>query len=163
DGEVLVVQSGNPAVGDTNSRILNPFAFPSPSPSPAPSPKPGVWRSFPSTISAHALGSSVLFDSGSKVLVLRGFNCATNPIDKVEFTDLKAGSPTWNSALPMNLPRAYHTTTVLPDGKVLVTGGVTCSGIIDVTCGSALNAEMWDPTSNPFDIAHIPWKTMAAE
>ena len=162
DGEVLVVQSGNPAVADRNSRILNPFAIPTPSPN-GPTPKPGVWRSFPSTITSHALGSSVLFDSGNKVLVLGGFDSATTPINRVEFVDLKAGNPEWKSAIPMNFPRAYHTTTILPDGKVLVTGGVKCQGIIDVTCGPALNAEMWDPTSDPSCVAQIPWKVMAAE
>ena len=156
DGMVLVVQSGQ---NNTNSRLLDPFTKPDNNPGT----KPGIWSTFASTNTAHWTGSSVLFDSGKKVLVMGGFDAVQNPTNGVEFIDLKAATPVWTQAIPMNFPRTYHTATVLPDGKVLVTGGVRCQGSVNVDCGTVLNAEMWDPTSNPSCLAQIPWRTMAAQ
>ena len=156
DGNVLVVQSGK---NDKNSRLLDPFSKPDNNPGT----KPGVWSSFASTNEAHWTGSSVLFDSGKKVLVMGGFDGTQTPTSGVEFIDLMAGGSAWKPAIPMNFPRTYHTATMLPDGKVLVTGGVRCQGSVNVDCGSVLNAEMWDPTSNPSCLAQIPWRTMAAQ
>jgi len=62
----------------------------------------------------------------------------------------------------MNFPRAYHTAIILPNGKVLVTGGVICQGSNNVDCGQVLNAEMWDPTATPNNLAQTPWCKMAA-
>jgi len=157
-GKVLVVQSGK---DKRESRLLDPFAFPSPSPTPWE--KPGNWEEdFPSMIHDHWTGSSVLFQSGTRVLVLGGFDPLNNPLNTAEFIDLTAANPTWKSVHPMNFPRTYHTTTILPDGKVLVTGGVKCRGSINIECGTVMNAEMWDPTSSSCPTT-VPWRTMAAQ
>jgi Concanavalin A-like lectin/glucanases superfamily/Galactose oxidase-like, Early set domain/Bacterial Ig domain/Galactose oxidase, central domain len=68
--------------------------------------------------------------------------------------DMTAASPAWQSAAPMEYHRSYHTLTVLPDGKVLATGGQTETDGVDETTG-ILAAEMWDPDTNK-------WTTMAA-
>jgi uncharacterized protein DUF4082/concanavalin A-like lectin/glucanase superfamily protein/galactose oxidase-like protein/Big-like domain-containing protein/purple acid phosphatase-like protein/Kelch motif protein len=68
--------------------------------------------------------------------------------------DMTAASPAWRSAAPMEYPRSYHTLTVLPDGKVLATGGSTETDGVDEKAG-ILAAEMWDPDTDT-------WTTMAA-
>ena len=55
---------------------------------------------------------------------------------------------------PMKYRRSYHTLTVLPDGKVLATGGQNGTDGVDETTG-VLPAEMWDPDTNT-------WTTMAS-
>ena len=54
----------------------------------------------------------------------------------------------------MEYRRAYHTLTVLPDGKVLATGGQTETDGVDETTG-IVATEMWDPDTDT-------WTTMAA-
>ena len=54
----------------------------------------------------------------------------------------------------MKYRRSYHTLTVLPDGKVLATGGQNGTDGVDETTG-VLPAEMWDPDTNT-------WTTMAS-
>ena len=163
DGRVLMVQSGK---NDKRSRTLEPFAFPSPSPTPTPNPpRPGVWKSYASTNQEHWTGSSVMFDSGRKVLVMGGFNANNQPLSGAEYIDLTVpdAQAAWREIPSMKFARTYHTSTILPDGKVLVTGGVKCQGSIDITCGTVMHAEMWDPTANPSCLAQTPWRTMAQQ
>jgi hypothetical protein len=164
EGKVLQVQSGfiNPLDSSTLSKESRMF-------DPAANLGSGKWDPLESTIFPHALGTAVLFDSGNKVLVMGGFDTGTNATRGAEFMDLtpKPGpsptpAPTWRRVAPMNFPRAYHTATILPDGKVLVTGGVECNGL-DVSCGKVLNAEMWDPLENTTCPSLVPWRTMAAQ
>jgi hypothetical protein len=54
----------------------------------------------------------------------------------------------------MEYRRSYHTLTVLPDGKVLATGGQTGTDGVDETSG-ILAAEMWDPDTDT-------WTTLAS-
>lgn len=159
DGRILVVQSGPGS--DKRSRMLDPFAKLTTDPNE----KPGVWTSYPSTKFEHWTGSSVMFDSGRKVLVMGGFNANQQPTSSAEFIDLTVpqAQASWKEVPSMKFPRTYHTTTILPDGKVLVTGGVKCEGSIDITCGTVMHAEMWDPTANPSCLAQTPWRTMAEQ
>jgi hypothetical protein len=68
--------------------------------------------------------------------------------------DMTAAGPAWTEQAPMKYRRAYHTLTVLPDGKVLATGGQNGTDGVDETTG-VLPAEMWDPDTNT-------WSTMAS-
>jgi hypothetical protein len=68
--------------------------------------------------------------------------------------DMTAANPAWTSAAPMKYRRSFNTLTVLPDGKVLTTGGQTKTDGVDETTG-VLPAEMWDPNTNT-------WTTMAS-
>ena len=68
--------------------------------------------------------------------------------------DMTAASPAWREVAPMKYRRSYHTLTVLPDGKVLATGGQTGTDGVDETTG-VLAAEIWDPDTDT-------WTTMAS-
>jgi N-acetylneuraminic acid mutarotase len=52
---------------------------------------------------------------------------------------------TWTPAAPMNIARSLHTATLLPNGLVLVTGGIT-------TVGSTKTAELYDPSVNTWTL-----------
>jgi hypothetical protein len=54
----------------------------------------------------------------------------------------------------MNFARTFHTTTLLPDGTVLVTGGAPTTDAVDVT-NAILPAEVWSPTTQT-------WTTLAS-
>ncbi len=161
DGKVFQAQSGfisNTVAQD--SRLLDPDA----------NQGAGAWSSLNSMSFPHANGSSVLFDNGRKALVVGGFDSLTNPTREAEYIDLKpaTGQPTWTPASSMNFPRTYHNTTILPNGKVLVTGGVSCRGRNNIehlqtgcTNGGVLIPEMWDPTANPSNPSQAPWCQMA--
>lgn len=65
-----------------------------------------------------------LYDTG-KVLILGGRSDSSggSPTASAEVIDLTAPTPTWRTVAPMNFPRQHANATLLPDGKVLVTGG----------------------------------------
>jgi hypothetical protein len=104
----------------------------------------------------HKEGSSVIYDPvAGKVLVVGG--TANPPLSSAQTIDL-TNDPNWHYVAPLNSGRKFHTATVLPDGKVLVTGGTRCAGQNDIGCpdGAAARPEMWDPKS-PL----VPWVEMA--
>jgi hypothetical protein len=69
--------------------------------------------------------------------------------------DMSAPTPAWRNTTAMNFPRAYHNLTLLPDGTVLASGGLTTSDGIDLS-KAVLPAEIWDPTTEK-------WTTVASE
>ncbi len=68
--------------------------------------------------------------------------------------DMTQASPAWRETTAMNFPRAYENLTLLPDGKVLASGGESASDGIDLT-KAVLPAEMWDPATEK-------WTTVAS-
>jgi hypothetical protein len=97
----------------------------------------------------QSAGTSVMYEPG-KVLIVGGGN---PPTASAEVIDLSAAAPQWQLINPTAHPRRFPNATILPDGKVLVTGG-TNFGVIEVI-GAVLPAEMWDPATGA-------WSTMAA-
>ena len=69
-------------------------------------------------------GSSVMYDDG-KILVMGGGDPPTNT---AEVIDLNASTPAWRPVASMAFARRQHNATLLPDGKVLVTGGTSGPG-----------------------------------
>ena len=68
--------------------------------------------------------------------------------------DMTQPSPAWRQVASMAKARAFHNTTILPDGTVLVTGGGTMLDGYDV--GKAVKAaELWSPVTET-------WKTLAS-
>ena len=69
---------------------------------------------------------------------------ATN---KAAAIDMTAANPAWREVASMKYGRSYHTLTVLPDGKVLATGGQDGTDGVEERTG-VLPAEMWDPDTD---------------
>ena len=90
-------------------------------------------------------GSAVMYDV-NKVLIVGGGN---PPTETAEVINLSGGTPTWTYATSMIHKRRHLNTTILPNGKILVTGGTSGPGFNN-TCPSkyVLPAEMWDPDYN---------------
>ncbi len=104
-----------------------------------------------------------MYDDG-KVLIMGGSPCAfytsscnTYPTDTAEVIDLNSPTPAWQYTGSMVTGgRKFHTATLLPDGKVLVTGGsrgTEAPG--NPSSDPAYAAEMWDPATGT-------WTTMAS-
>jgi hypothetical protein len=123
------------------------------------------------TNSPHDVGTAVLYDSAGKVLIVGGRKLIVlndNPstteniaINTAEVLDINnrtsAGHLTARETFSMNFPRMHFNSTLLPDGKVLVTGGSQCSGTNSVGCsaGPAQSPELWNPATEQ-------WTVMAA-
>jgi hypothetical protein len=68
--------------------------------------------------------------------------------------DMTQPTPAWREVAAMEMPRAYHNMTLLPDGTVLVTGGgTTLDG--HNTATAVYSAELWNPATES-------WKTLAS-
>jgi hypothetical protein len=76
-----------------------------------------------------------------KVLVMGG---GDPPTSTAEVIDLNAATPSWRSVGSMAFARRQLNATLLPDGKVLVTGGTSGPGFNN-TSTPVYAAEMWDP------------------
>ena len=95
-------------------------------------------------------GSGVMYAPG-KVLVMGG---DSPPKNTAEVIDLNAASPSWRPVGSMQFGRRHNNATLLPDGKVLVTGGTAAPGF-DNPSGHVDAAELWDPATEN-------WTTLAS-
>ena len=102
-------------------------------------PATGTWASTGLMNNNRDLHSATLLANGM-VLVAGGYNNsgAGNLLSNAELYDLATG--TWTSNSTMNTGRREHTATVLPNGKVLIAGGLGNSGYLSST-------ELYDPTT----------------
>lgn len=98
-------------------------------------------------------GSSLMYGDG-KVLIVGGSNDKYGPPTKTSEVVELFTSSNWIPVFPMQFARRHHNATLLPDEKVLVTGG-TSSGSFNDTTGAVLAAEMWDPQTTQ-------WTTVAS-
>jgi galactose oxidase len=99
-------------------------------------------------------GSAVIFDG--KVLIAGGDGSGNSAATATaEIIDLNAASPSWQFTSSMANPRRQHNLTLLPDGKVLATGGSIGYGFDNATY-PVYAVEMWDPaTGNWTAMANI--------
>ena len=127
----------------------------------------GQWTNGPTRIYPFTrdYGTAVMYEPG-KILYAGGggnMNWQQSPDAKdnvptatAEKIDLTAASPAWSSAGSMQFRRRHLNSTILPDGQVLITGGTTGGGFVDIAPGDAARAaELWNPTTNG-------WTTLAA-
>jgi hypothetical protein len=98
-------------------------------------------------------GTSVMYGDG-KVLIVGGSNDRYGPPTKTSEVVELFTSNNWIPVSPMQFARRHHNATLLPDEKVLVTGG-TSSGSFNNTTDSVFAAEMWDPQTTQ-------WTTVAS-
>jgi Domain of unknown function (DUF1929) len=107
-------------------------------------------------------GSSVMYEP-NKILIVGGGNKPEGPGGSVvptntaETINLSDSTPTlacpsppcWQSATSMTHRRRHLNATILPNGKVLVTGG-TSGGGFNNTCvaNQVMAGEIWDPSLN---------------
>jgi galactose oxidase len=95
-------------------------------------------------------GTSVLLPLTSangfkpRVMILGGANPATNT---TELIDLTVSQPLWVNGPTMAHARIQLNATILPNGKVLVSGGSTND---EDTATAALETELYDPDANSF-------------
>jgi hypothetical protein len=127
-------------------------------------PDRGQWINGPAHIwpNNRDYGSAVMYESGRILYVGGGGYTGWDTPDQrspvptatAEKIDLTAAVRAWSDAGSMNQPRRHLTATVLPDGQVLVTGGVSGGGFNEVGTGVRA-AEVWDPSTND-------WSTLAS-
>jgi hypothetical protein len=106
-------------------------------------PNSGTWALTGSLIAARMAHTATLLPNG-KVLVVGGFEPSANT--HVSFASAELFDPatgTWSPTGALQTARRYHSATLLPDGKVLVAGGIG-SGSEDPVLASA---ELYDPVS----------------
>jgi hypothetical protein len=104
-------------------------------------------------------GSAVMYDEGKILFVGGGGYTGWDtpdpkspvPTATAEKIDLMATSPSWTGAGSMAQPRRHLNATVLPDGTVLVTGGVSGGGFNDIA-SAVHTAELWDPGTNDWTV-----------
>ncbi|HSL55717.1 MAG TPA: galactose oxidase-like domain-containing protein [Pyrinomonadaceae bacterium] len=119
----------------------------------------GAWTNVAnSSLCYRDYGSSVMYNDG-KVLIVGGnprddcdpanIPLPIFPSSSAEVIDLNAATPAWRTVSPMAIGRRHLNTTILPDGKVLITGGSSAPGHDDRT-GAVFFAELWDPSTESF-------------
>ncbi len=111
----------------------------------------GAWT----VVGDRSLGSrdyapAVMYEEG-KVLYVGG---GDPPTSGAEVIDLNQTNPVWRTVAPMATARRQHNATLLPDGKVLITGGTSGPGFDNATT-PVFAAAIWDPASET-------WSTMAS-
>ncbi|MDE2256544.1 MAG: hypothetical protein KGK05_02140 [Xanthomonadaceae bacterium] len=114
-------------------------------------PARGTWSAAPSMAYARGYQTATLLPSGL-VLVAAGDGFSGSPpsfeLASAELYDPVANS--WSAAGSLAQPRHDHTATLLPSGKVLVTGGEYTDNVSPTILNSA---ELYDPASNTWSAA----------
>lgn len=106
-------------------------------------------------------GAWAMYDEGRIVVAGGGANTTQNPSETstgvsthIAFTvDLNNPAPVITPAAPMQFPRQFANSVVLPNGEVMVIGGNT-SGLKFNDTGSVLTPELWNPRTET-------WRTLA--
>jgi Galactose oxidase-like, Early set domain/Kelch motif len=90
-------------------------------------------------------GTAVMYEPG-KILLAGGND---PPVASAEVIDLNQSAPYWSSGGSMSVARRQLNATVLPDGRVLITGGSSAAGF-NTPSGAVYTAERWDPATKVF-------------
>ncbi len=105
---------------------------------------PDSFTSVPNLSAPRALGSGDLLNDG-RVLVAGGGNgTLTAPVASNTSEIYQPYTRSWTAGPNMATQRAFHTSVVLPNGRVLVAGGTSTTGVVTNSC------EIYDPVTNAF-------------
>lgn len=129
----------------------------------------GAWTLGPSHLwnFNRDYGSAVMYDDDKIMYVGGGGDPNSNwsqghtdpkssqPTNTAEIIDLSDASPAWQNTDAMEFPRRHHNATILPDGQVLVTGGVSSGGALNNLSSPTRAAEIWSPQTGH-------WTTLAS-
>jgi hypothetical protein len=106
----------------------------------------GAWLPGPkSSFGLRDYGAAVQYAPGKIILAGGGWT----PTATAEVINLNDPTPAWRFTGSMAHARRQVTGTVLPDGKVLITGGTSGTGFND-EAHAVLSAELWDPATDRF-------------
>ncbi len=123
---------------------------------PSPISGQGIWTHEDTLDIPHDRTTAVIYQK-DKILVAGGaYADETRRESEIFDRDETTGIMRWRNTALMTYPRIYQTSIILPDGKVLVTGGTTCNGTNKINCstGAANTPELFDP-------ADESWRQMA--
>ena len=134
-----------------NGRVFNPA--PTPTTRYLNTEAPGTWSLVATRAGPNRdYGSAVMYAPG-KVLVMGG---GDPPVNSAEVIDLNQATPSWRFVGSMASARRQINATLLPDGKVLVTGGTRGTGFNNTDPSfQVYTAELWDPATEG-------WTTLAS-
>jgi hypothetical protein len=117
----------------------------------------GSWSNGPISSGGYRdYGSAVMYAPG-RIMIVGGGGWPTPntpPTNTAEIIDLNGGGG-WQFTGSMSSARRMHNATVLPDGKVLVTGGTSGPGFNNEST-PVKTAELWDPSTGQ-------WTSLTAE
>jgi PKD repeat protein len=139
DGRVINTGSG------TQTRVFNPSS-------------PGTtWQTVVANTNfagSRGYGTSVLLplrppNYNASVMIMGGGNPSTATTEILD-TSVPQAQWHWVTKAPMTQPRVQMNATILPNGKILATGG---SYRDEDTTTASLNADLYDPVSNTFSSA----------
>jgi len=105
-------------------------------------PGTNTWATAGSLATGRSVHTATLLPSG-KVLVAGGLNNAASASNIATAELYDPATNAWTSAGAMSAPRYSHTATLLPNGKVLVVGGLNSA-----TYATLASAELYDPSTN---------------
>jgi galactose oxidase len=111
----------------------------------------GAWSAVTYNLfGTRSYGPAVMYEPGKVILIGGG----DPPTATAEIIDLNASSPSFQYTSPMANARRQANATILPDGKIFVSGGSSGSGF-DNSTAPVNPTEMWNP-------ANGLWTTMAS-
>ena len=125
NGKVLVAGGDHGGTASASAELFDPAS--------------GTWTATGSLFFARAFHTATLLPDG-KVLVAGGFDASVGNTSLASAELYDPASGTWTATGSLATARFVHTATLLPNGKVLVAGGLGASGIL-------ASAELYDPAS----------------